>query len=73
LFSLLLREDAKEESLADDNVEDDELLESILCPTPPFAAFFSVALRDLADDGKELANDVLESVSFLTPFAAFSV
>ncbi len=73
MFSLLLRKDAKEESLADDNVEDDELSESILCPTSPFAAFFSVALHDLADKGKELANDVSESVLFLTPFAAFSV
>ncbi len=73
MLSLLLCEDGKEESLVDDNVEDDEFLESILCPTPPFAAFFSVALRDLADKGKELANYVLESISFLMPFAAFSV
>ncbi len=70
---MLLCEDAKEESLADDNVEDDELSESILCPTPPFAAFFSVVFHDLADKGKELADDVLESISFLTPYAAFSV
>ncbi len=73
MFSLLLCEDAKEESLADDNVEDDELSESRLCPTPPFAAFFSVALFDLADKGKELADDVLESILYLMPFAAFSV
>ncbi len=39
----------------------------------PFCCFFSVALRDLADEGKELANDVSESVSFSTPFAAFFV
>ncbi len=39
----------------------------------PFFCFFSVALRDIADKGKELADDVLKSVSFLTPLAAFSV
>ncbi len=39
----------------------------------PFRCFFSVALRDLADKGKELADDVSESVSFSTPFAAFFV
>jgi hypothetical protein len=54
-------------------VEDDELSESILCPSPPFAAFFSVALCDLVDEGKELANVVSESVPFFMPFAAFSV
>ncbi len=43
------------------------------CVQRPLSLFFSVALPDLADKGKELADDVLESVSFSMPFAAFSV
>jgi hypothetical protein len=74
--SLHLLEDAEEESLEGDGMEDDnfkELLESVSCPKPK-GFFVSVVLRDLVDDAKELAKELFEFLSFpMSVFAAFSV